>query len=96
MNMLIWGIQVAGLNRAKIRDVLAYRTQPWPGVTGDIPLSSCLDDAGEVFLTKVRRRQVEVLFAGRPRPAQTAADGAGTAGRRPIASDFRFQISFRS
>jgi branched-chain amino acid transport system substrate-binding protein len=52
VNMLIWGIQVAGLNRAKIRDVLAYRTQPWPGVTGDIPLSSCMDDAGEVFLTK--------------------------------------------
>ena len=52
MNMLIWGIQIAGLNRAKIRDVLAYRTQPWPGVTGDIPFSSCLDDAGEVFLTK--------------------------------------------
>lgn len=52
MNMLIWGIQVAGLNRAKIRDVLAYRTQPWPGVTGDIPFSSCLDDAGEVFLRK--------------------------------------------
>jgi ABC-type branched-subunit amino acid transport system substrate-binding protein len=52
MNMLIWGIQVAGLNRAKIRDVLAYRTTPWPGVTGDIPLSSCLDDAGEVFLAK--------------------------------------------
>ena len=52
INMLIWGIQMAGLNRAKIRDVLAYRTQPWPGVTGDIPLSSCLDDAGEVFLRK--------------------------------------------
>jgi len=52
MNMLIWGIQVAGLNRAKIRDVLAYRTQPWPGVTGDIPFSSCLDDGGEVFLRK--------------------------------------------
>ena len=52
VSMLIWGIQVAGLNRAKIRDVLAYRTQPWPGVTGDIPLSSCLDDAGEVFLRK--------------------------------------------
>jgi ABC-type branched-subunit amino acid transport system substrate-binding protein len=50
MNMLIWGIQVAGLNRAKIRDVLAYRTKPWPGVTGDIPLSGYLDDAGEVFL----------------------------------------------
>ncbi len=52
MSMLIWGVQVAGLNRAKIRDVLAHRTQPWPGVTGDIPFSGCLDDAGEVFLTK--------------------------------------------
>jgi len=28
MNMLIWSIQLAGLNRAKIRDVLAYRTEP--------------------------------------------------------------------
>ncbi len=52
ISMLIWGVQVAGLNRAKIRDVLAYRTEAWPGVTGDIPFSSCLDDAGEVFLTK--------------------------------------------
>ncbi len=52
MSMLIWGTQVAGLNRAKIRDVLAYRTQPWPGITGDIPLSGCLDDAGEVFLAR--------------------------------------------
>ena len=51
-NMLIWSIQVAGLNRAKVRDVLAYRTKPWPGVTGDIPLSGCLDDAGDVFLAK--------------------------------------------
>jgi ABC-type branched-subunit amino acid transport system substrate-binding protein len=52
VNMLIWGIQTAGLNRAKIRDVLAYRPDPFPGVTGDIPLSSALDDAGEVFLTR--------------------------------------------
>jgi branched-chain amino acid transport system substrate-binding protein len=52
MNMLIWAVQVAGLNRAKIRDVLAYRTKPWEGVTGDIPLSACLDDLGEVFLAK--------------------------------------------
>jgi ABC-type branched-subunit amino acid transport system substrate-binding protein len=50
MNMLIWAIQHAGLNRAKIRDVLAYRSEPWPGVTGDIPLSAALDDDGEVFL----------------------------------------------
>lgn len=50
MNMILWAIQEAGLNRAKIRDVLAYRDQPFPGVTGDIPLSAALDDAGEVFL----------------------------------------------
>jgi branched-chain amino acid transport system substrate-binding protein len=52
INMLIWAIQTAGLNRAKIRDVLAYRPDPFPGVTGDIPLSSALDDAGEVFLSR--------------------------------------------
>ncbi len=50
MNMLIWAIQHAGLNRAKIRDLLAYRSEPFPGVTGDIPLSAALDDEGEVFL----------------------------------------------
>jgi branched-chain amino acid transport system substrate-binding protein len=52
MNMLIWAVQVAGLNRAKIRDILAYRVRPWEGVTGDITLSSCLDDVGDVYLAK--------------------------------------------
>lgn len=52
MNMLIWAVQVAGLNRAKIRDVLAYRNSPWPGVTGDIVFSAVLDDVGEVYLVK--------------------------------------------
>jgi ABC-type branched-subunit amino acid transport system substrate-binding protein len=52
MNMLIWAIQAAGLNRAKIRDVIAYLPRPWPGVTGDIPSSACLDDVGDVFLAK--------------------------------------------
>ena len=52
MNMLIWSIQTAGLNRAKIRDMLAHRPEPFPGVTGEIPLSAALDDAGEVFLTR--------------------------------------------
>jgi len=55
MNMLIWATQVAGLNRAKIRDVLAYRTKPWPGVTGDIPFGAALDDLGEVFLAKCEK-----------------------------------------
>ncbi|HSB17485.1 MAG TPA: ABC transporter substrate-binding protein [Bryobacteraceae bacterium] len=52
MNMLIWATQLAGLNRAKIRDLLAYRPKPWPGVTGDIPFSAALDDLGEVFLAR--------------------------------------------
>jgi hypothetical protein len=74
MNMLIWGIQVAGLNRAKIRDVLAYRTKPFPGVTGDIPYSSVLDDAGEVFLAKYEGGKWNYFSReelGLPKPAQT-------------------------
>jgi ABC-type branched-subunit amino acid transport system substrate-binding protein len=51
MNMLIWAVQAAGLNRAKIRDVLAY-IPPWPGVTGEIIMSAALDDVGEVFLAR--------------------------------------------
>jgi ABC-type branched-subunit amino acid transport system substrate-binding protein len=51
MNMLIRAIQHAGLNRAKIRDVLAYGPA-FPGVTGDIPFSGVLDDIGEVFLAR--------------------------------------------
>ncbi|HSW50298.1 MAG TPA: ABC transporter substrate-binding protein, partial [Bryobacteraceae bacterium] len=52
MNLLIWAVQNAGLNRAKIRDLLAYRDQSWAGVTGDIPFSAVLDDIGEVFLAR--------------------------------------------
>jgi branched-chain amino acid transport system substrate-binding protein len=52
INMLIWAIQVAGLNRAKIRDVLAHRAKPFDGVTGDIRLSACLDDVGDAYLAK--------------------------------------------
>jgi branched-chain amino acid transport system substrate-binding protein len=52
MNLLLWSIQVAGLNRAKIRDVIAHMPHPWPGVTGDILLSACLDDVGETTLAR--------------------------------------------
>ncbi len=52
MNMLIRAIQVAGLNRAKIRDMLAYSNTPFPGITGDIMFSGALDDIGEVFLAR--------------------------------------------
>ncbi len=50
MNLLIWATEAAGLNRAKIRDVLACRTRTWPGVSGDIQLSAVGDDIGEVYL----------------------------------------------
>lgn len=82
MSMLIWSIQVAGLNRAKIRDLLAYRTTPWPGVTGDIPLSATLDDGGEVYLA-VRengqwvfrsREELAIPRGYRPDHGQTSAE----------------------
>ncbi len=57
MNMLIEAIQAAGLNRAKIRDVIAHRSGTFHGVTGAIPLSACLDDLGEVFLARVESGQ---------------------------------------
>jgi len=55
MNLLIWAVQVAGLNRAKIRDVLAYRTTPWPGATGNITFSAALDDLGDVYLAERKK-----------------------------------------
>jgi len=57
MNMLIWAIQAAGLNRAKIRDVLAHRAEPYNGVTGWIPFSAALDDLGDVFLARLEDRE---------------------------------------
>jgi branched-chain amino acid transport system substrate-binding protein len=52
MNMLLWAINAAGLNRAKIRDVVAFLPHPWPGVTGDIVFSACLDDVSDTYLAK--------------------------------------------
>jgi branched-chain amino acid transport system substrate-binding protein len=77
MNMLIDAIQAAGLNRAKIRDVVAHRPRPWPGVTGDITLSAVLDDMGEVFLAKrengkwkyYSRKDLQIPSPGKKTPA---------------------------
>ena len=52
MNMLIWATQVAGLNRAKIRDVLAHSDEVWRGVTGDTRLSASLDTLSNVYLAR--------------------------------------------
>ncbi len=30
MNLMLWAINAAGLNRAKIRDVIAFLPHPWP------------------------------------------------------------------
>jgi ABC-type branched-subunit amino acid transport system substrate-binding protein len=75
MNMLIWAIQVAGLNRAKIRDVLAYRTKPWPGVTHDIPFGASLDDLGGVP-GEVRERRLALPFARGPEHPSRLYPGA--------------------
>jgi ABC-type branched-subunit amino acid transport system substrate-binding protein len=55
MNMMIWAVQTVGLNRAKIRDVLANMNRPWPGVTGDVTMSAALDDIGEVYLARFEK-----------------------------------------
>jgi ABC-type branched-subunit amino acid transport system substrate-binding protein len=81
MDLLLWSIQVAGLNRARIRDVLAYRQKPWPGVTGPIILSAAMDDIGDVYLARVedgrfRYLSRKELGLGEPGPRPTA-DRAG-------------------
>jgi branched-chain amino acid transport system substrate-binding protein len=80
MNMLVWAVQTVGLNRAKIRDVLANMTRPWPGVTGDIALSAALDDGGEVYLVRFEegewryysREELEIP-SGESAPREAAA-----------------------
>ena len=54
MNLMLWAINAAGLNRAKIRDVVAFLPHPWPGVTGDIVFSACLDDVADTYLATYR------------------------------------------
>lgn len=92
MNMFLWAIQVAGLNRAKIRDVLAYRTQPWPGVTGDIVLSAALDNMREVYLARFEKgkwnyysRDDLAIPRGEQRAAGDRGESIGTQGPTPPA-----------
>jgi ABC-type branched-subunit amino acid transport system substrate-binding protein len=57
MNLMLWAIQAAGLNRAKIRDLIAHLPHPWPGVTGDLVFSACLDDVGDTTLARYENGQ---------------------------------------
>ena len=87
MNMLIWAIQNAGLNRAKIRDLIAYRMEPWQGVTGEIRFSPVLDDVGEVYLA--RRENGKWKYSTREEMGvpRTAAQGSSTDARgRPCSA----------
>ena len=76
MNMLIWAIQNAGLNRAKIRDLIAYRMEPWQGVTGEIRFSPVLDDVGEVFLARRENGQWKYYTREDLGVPRTAAESA--------------------
>jgi ABC-type branched-subunit amino acid transport system substrate-binding protein len=94
MNLLLWAINVAGLNRARIRDLIAHLPYPWPGVTGDIVFSACLDDVGETYLatyahgawTYRSRADLGIprgYIAPRDRLNRAAAEAA-PAGARPL------------
>ncbi len=76
MNMLIWAIQQAGLNRAKVRDLIAYRREPWQGVTGEIRFSPVLDDVGEVFLARREQARWKYLSREQMGISRSAAPGA--------------------
>jgi ABC-type branched-subunit amino acid transport system substrate-binding protein len=82
MNMLIWAIQEGGLNRARMRDLLAYRIKPFRGVTGEIPFSGALDDIGEVFLARFeggrwRYHSREDLQVPKPNIPRRTPEGVG-------------------
>ncbi|HEX8984633.1 MAG TPA: hypothetical protein VF767_04355, partial [Bryobacteraceae bacterium] len=73
---------------AKIRDVLAYQTKPFPGVTGEIPLSGVLDDIGEVFLAKFEGGQWhyysrEQMQVPKPNIPRRTPEGVGLSTPKP-------------
>ncbi len=91
MNMLLWAIQVAGLNRARIRDVVAHMPYPWPGVTGDIELSAALDDVSDTFLARyengrwvyLSREDLGLAQTSTPPGVETGAQTQGDGAREP-------------
>ncbi|HEC42299.1 MAG TPA: amino acid ABC transporter substrate-binding protein [Bacteroides sp.] len=61
MNILIDAIQIAGLNRVRIRDVLLdLKTfQGYKGVTGELILDASWNDIGAIWMTEVRNGRFE-------------------------------------
>ena len=61
MNIIIEAIEIAGLNRVKIRDVLTdLKTfQGYEGVTGELILDNSWNDVGAIWTTEVIKGKFE-------------------------------------
>ena len=66
MNILIQSIEIAGLNRAKIRDVMLDNEtfQGYEGVTGTMYFDASWNDIGEIYMVKIEDGE----FVYFPRP----------------------------
>ena len=61
MNLIIEAIQMAGLNRYLIRDVLTdLKTfQGYQGITGEIILDGAFNDVGAIWMAKIKNGEYE-------------------------------------
>lgn len=66
MNIIIQSIEIGGLNRAKIRDVMLdlETFQGYEGVTGTMYFDASWNDIGEIYMVKIEDRE----FVYFPRP----------------------------
>jgi branched-chain amino acid transport system substrate-binding protein len=82
-NLIIKSIQKAGLNRAKIRDLLLdlETYQGYEGVTGKLEIDPSWNDVGEIWLVKIEDGE----FKYYPKPAIQIGEGADQcSGRVPL------------
>ena len=70
MNLLIWAIGEAGLNRARIRDAL-FRLKTYPGVTGEIAFDTNMSDISPPWLAEVQDGRFRYFSSNHPNFAQT-------------------------
>ena len=61
MNMIIEAIQIAGLNRVKIRDLLTdlETFQGYQGVTGKLTLDASWNDIGDIWMVEIKNGEFE-------------------------------------
>lgn len=75
MNLLIWAIREAGLNRALIRDAL-FSLKTYPGVTGEIVFDTNMDDISPPWLAVVQDGRFRYFSSDHPNFAQTKPQAA--------------------